>query len=141
MTEDSKPPRYPKQVLVVRKDLKMRKGKIAAQCAHASLGVILDLMQDVPQVLHYCERTLTMKVGDPLEQWVNGIFTKVCVYVESEEHLRRLHTEAQDLGLNCKLITDAGKTEFHGVPTATVLAIGPDWNDDIDKVTGKLPLL
>jgi len=135
------PTRYPKQVLVVRKDLKMRKGKIAAQCAHASLGVILDLMQEFPQVLHYCERTLTMRVGDPLEQWVNGIFTKVCLYVESEEHLLLLHKQALDLKLHCKLITDVGKTEFHGVPTVTVLAIGPNWNDDIDKVTGGLSLL
>ena len=40
-----------------------------------------------------------------------------------------------------KLITDAGHTEFHGVPTRTCLAIGPAWSDEIDAITGGLQLL
>lgn len=113
-----------KQVIVVRKDLKMRKGKIAAQVAHGAMGAVLPYLDD-PRVT----------------EWLNGIFTKICVSCDSEEELLQLEQQAKDAGLITCLITDSGLTEFHGVPTKTVLAIGPDEDDRINVITGDLKLL
>ncbi|MEL6105002.1 MAG: aminoacyl-tRNA hydrolase, partial [Planctomycetota bacterium] len=73
--------------------------------------------------------------------WLTGSFAKVCCRVDSEEELMAIHDKAVDAGLEVHLITDSGKTEFHGVPTNTCLAIGPDDVAKIDAVTGDLRLL
>lgn len=73
--------------------------------------------------------------------WVSGIFTKICVYVNSEEELLALKEKADKLGVASALVTDNGQTEFHGIPTHTVLAIGPADSESIDPITGELPLL
>lgn len=127
----SKSERVAKQVIVVRKDLNMRKGKMVAQGAHASLGVVLEI-----QKLKRVGRVLSA-----YDAWIDGSFTKICVSVPSGEELLRIYNEALEADLPVKLITDAGHTEFHGVPTLTCLAIGPAWSDDIDKITGNLSLL
>ena len=56
-------------------------------------------------------------------------------------HLGKIKEEADNAGIECHLITDSGKTEFNGVPTNTCLAIGPDYVDEINKITGHLNLL
>lgn len=124
-----------KQVIVMRKDLGMRKGKMIAQGAHASLGAVL-ILQDPGN-----RRDATKEVYAAFDQWINGTFTKICVSVNSEQELMEIFGKANQAKLPVKLITDAGNTEFHGVPTRTCLAIGPAWADDIDKITGDLPLL
>ena len=68
-------------------------------------------------------------------------FKKIVVYVNSEGELMALAHAAQAHKLPWKLITDAGDTEFNGVPTVTCIAIGPDYSDKIDEITGSLPLL
>jgi PTH2 family peptidyl-tRNA hydrolase len=73
-------------------------------------------------------------------EWIESGFTKVCVRVDSEEQLLEVYQRAKDAGLAAHLITDSGKTEFDGVPTKTCCAIGPDYSDRIDKVTGHLEL-
>ncbi|NBT59468.1 hypothetical protein EBT16_11855, partial [bacterium] len=73
-------------------------------------------------------------------EWINGIFTKVCVKVETEDDLLEIQKKATEKGLQCSLITDKGLTEFGGVPTNTCLAIGPDESWKIDEVTGDLEL-
>jgi PTH2 family peptidyl-tRNA hydrolase len=123
--------RQAKQVIVMRKDLNMRKGKMIAQGAHASIGAFM-LIGDG----NYPD-----DIRKAFREWVHGTFTKVCVSVDSEAMLDLVALNAQALGLPVKVITDAGHTEFHGVPTKTCLAIGPAWAEDIDKVTGELPLL
>lgn len=136
--------REAKQVLVVRKDLKMRKGKIAAQCAHASMKVLLDLMSlEVTEFMTpACSiRRLVSTRDSAMESWLDGAFAKICVYVESEEDLEAIHQKAKDSGLLVSMIVDSGRTEFHGVPTKTVVAVGPGWIDEVDRVTGHLPLL
>ena len=123
-----------KQVLVVRKDLNMRKGKIGAQCAHASLGVILNEMVKTTsgdKLLNYDERIFP---------WIENSFTKVCVYVNSEEELLEIHQKAKEAGLLSCLITDNGQTEFSGVKTNTVVAVGPDRIEKVDQITKHLPL-
>lgn len=129
-----------KQVIVMRKDLNMRKGKMVAQGAHASLGDILDLMSftesDNKRIM-----TLEVEKDSPLDQWINGGFTKICVSVNSELELFDIYDKAKELNIPCVLIRDAGLTEFNGVPTYTCCAVGPDDEENVDKVTGELPLL
>lgn len=130
----------PKQVIVVRKDLNMRKGKIVAQTSHASLGAILNYGQMYPATADK-DAYYNLAVNKPVEEWLRGRFKKVCVYVNSEAELLNIFSEALEHGLNTKLIKDAGLTEFNGVPTLTCLAIGPDYPEKIDSVTGHLKLL
>ena len=137
-------PKEAKQILVVRKDLQMRKGKIAAQCAHASTKVLLDYSSKdhsefiTPNVASF---TILCAQGTALYSWLHESFAKICVYVTSEEELLALEQKARAAGIMSAMITDAGRTEFHGVPTKTVLAIGPAWVDEINPITGHLPLL
>lgn len=130
------PERVAKQVIVMRKDLGMRKGKMIAQGAHASLGVVI-MMQDYFKALPIKNDPWRV----PFDLWINGTFTKICVSVDSEHELLAIWKDAKFYDLPVKLITDAGHTEFNGVPTLTCLAIGPAWSEDIDKITGGLKLL
>ncbi len=75
------------------------------------------------------------------QAWIAGSFAKVCVRCNSEEELMAIHDKALELELEVHLITDSGRTEFHGRPTRTCLAIGPDDASKIDQVTGHLELL
>jgi peptidyl-tRNA hydrolase, PTH2 family len=80
-------------------------------------------------------------LDERLEPWLLGRFKKICVSVNSEAELLRLHQQAKAAGLITALIQDAGLTEFGGVPTYTALAVGPDTEDRVDLITGALPLL
>jgi PTH2 family peptidyl-tRNA hydrolase len=138
---------YVKQVIVIRKDLKMRKGKIAAQAAHAAMKVLLDRMK----VQEYAKEStvwegcmvwhMTVFESEPMHMWLKGQFTKIVVYVENEKELFDLKEKAEDAGLLTALITDAGRTEFHGKRTNTCIAIGPAWHSELEPITGDLPLL
>jgi PTH2 family peptidyl-tRNA hydrolase len=113
-----------KQIIVMRKDLGMRAGKMVAQGAHASLAVVLD------------------HLGDPrVEEWLQNSFTKVCVRVDSLMELMNVADAAEEAGLMRVVITDNGKTEFNGIPTITCLAVGPDTAENLAPVTGHLKLL
>jgi PTH2 family peptidyl-tRNA hydrolase len=126
-----------KQIIVIRKDLKMRKGKMIAQGAHASMKVLLDCQ--ITSAHGGCERVY--EFSSAINEWLNGQFTKICVSVNSEEELDALYSKAKELHIPCAMIVDAGKTEFNGVPTKTCIAIGPATADIIDRITGGLPLL
>lgn len=127
-------PRVAKQVIVMRTDLNMRKGKMVAQGAHASLAAVW--MIDVD----HCAASPVYDY-DAYRSWRNGTFTKICVSVDSVNALLEVHAAAHEAGLPVTMIIDSGATEFHGVATYTCLAIGPAWAEDIDKITGKLRLL
>lgn len=129
-----------KQVIVVRHDLKMRRGKAAAQVAHASMKVILDHLEYKRTINNGNTPIYELATTNPMSEWLDGIFTKVVVYVNSLEELEALESKAKELGVLCAKITDNGYTEFHGVPTKTALAIGPDDANIIDEITGHLPL-
>lgn len=124
-----------KQVIVIRKDLNMRRGKQIAQGAHASMATILNEMKQEGTVL-----SLEIK-DEALADWLKGKFTKICVAVESENELEEIHQKAVEAGLRSSIITDLGLTEFNRVPTKTAVAIGPNWSTDIDKITKHLKLL
>jgi len=123
-------------VIVMRKDLGMRKGKMIAQGAHASLAVLLDAGAPDPDGMSF-----RFAIDDALAAWLGGRFTKVCVSVDSEAALDAIAEAARRAGLPCAVVVDAGHTEFHGVPTKTCCAVGPAWAEDVDAVTGELPLL
>lgn len=121
-----------KQVIVVRKDLNMRKGKIAAQCAHAAMLFLLNGDEsDHADTLH-----IPLSTDEAV--WVRGFFTKIVVSVDSEQKLRDLILRAKLLGIEAHAVVDNGKTEFNGVPTLTCAAFGPTENSRIDELTGHL---
>jgi len=127
--------RVAKQVIVMRKDLGMRKGKMIAQGAHASLKVLTDRRREVD------DETFAIALTPAMAAWLTGRFTKVCVSVDSEAALDAVVERARAASVPVALIVDAGKTEFHGVPTKTCCAVGPAWTEEVDAITGALPLL
>jgi PTH2 family peptidyl-tRNA hydrolase len=136
-----------KQILVVRKDLNMRKGKIAAQCCHASMsfltkggGVYCNLGTGIPQV-DYFMSSVEESHADEINHWLRNSFRKICVYVNSEEELETVHQKALDSGLMSHMIEDNGATEFNGVKTKTCCAIGPHIDERFVGITDHLPLL
>lgn len=140
MSEENQQPI--KQMLIIRKDLNMRKGKIAAQAAHASLGIFFNMMKENPVITNEDgSHTFTLKVDNPfMYNWMMGHFRKIVLYVESEQELFDIHQKAQNAGLPCILIRDAGFTEFDG-PTYTAVGIGPDDFDKINPITKDLKTL
>ncbi len=114
-----------KQVLVFRTDLRMSKGKIAAQAGHAAVSAAQDAF------VHNKKWW---------EAWMFEGQKKVAVKVANEKELGELEEAADDLGLPYALIVDRGLTE---VPegTVTCLGIGPAPTEKIDRLTGKLKLL
>lgn len=132
-----------KQIIVLRKDLNMRKGKMVAQGAHASMGAILSAAQSQSPSRDFVVIPLKDENNQltALGHWLNGRFKKITVSVNSEAELLALANKAKELGLTHALIQDSGLTEFGGVPTYTALAIGPDYPSNIDLLTGNLPLL
>jgi len=117
------------QTIILRTDLNMRKGKMVAQGAHASMAFLA--------AIHRGEMTPTPEI----EEWLREKFTKVCLGAGSEAELDRLYTEAEAAGLPVYRVVDSGLTEFHGVPTRTALAIGPARKSRIDPITRDLKLL
>lgn len=112
-----------KQILIVRTDLKMRRGKEIAQCAHASLAVTLENI-DHPDV----------------KAWLSQAFAKIAVGIDTEEELLKIVSEAERRGIVARTITDNGYTEFHGIPTLTCAAIGPCHKDKLVGLTDHLKL-
>ena len=136
----------PKQMIVMRRDLKMRKGKIAAQSGHACLNAVLMALEKEERLADLIPggvgMTLrpTTKPQTPLSRWFESGTTKVCVYVDSLEALLELDEKAKELGILSALICDAGHTEFHGEPTYTCLALEPLDPETVAPLTGELPL-
>lgn len=125
-----------KQVILMRTDLNMRKGKMVAQGAHASLAVF---MQSIT-FLSDDDGSLAARfpVSPVAHAWLTGAFRKICLGVSSEAELIALFEQARDLGLPCTLIQDNGLTEFKNVPTYTAVAVGPALDTQIDPVTEHL---
>lgn len=136
-----------KQVIVIRKDLNMRTGKIAAQASHASIAFLTKGMRasythDYSTTLGVFEtRHYNTEQAEEITHWLENSFRKICVYVNSEEELHELHQKALDNRLISYIIEDNGATEFNGVKTFTALAIGPHWDEKFIGLTDHLPLL
>src|SRR3989344_1416381 len=111
-----------KQVILVRKDLNMDKGKMSSQVAHASVDVIFKSDQKI------------------VETWRKQGMKKSILKVENKSDLLKYLDMAKKAGLKTSLITDAGRTFFDGTSTTTCGAVGPDEESKIDAVTANLKL-
>jgi PTH2 family peptidyl-tRNA hydrolase len=114
-----------KQVIVVRRDLKMSRGKTCTQVAHASVSSLEEARKSRPEWV---------------EEWFQQCQKKVVLGVQSLDELLALERKAKELELPCSLVSDAGLTELEP-GTITALGIGPAPSTLIDKVTGHLKLL
>jgi len=112
----------------------MRRGKECAQSSHASMAFLTKCLKT--SSTSFCSIILKK----PEIEWLRSSFAKVTLQVNSEEELLEIHEKAKAAGLTSHLVTDAGRTEFNGQPTHTACAIGPDYCDKIDKITGELKL-
>lgn len=131
-----------KQVIVIRRNLGMRRGKEIAQGSHASMAFLTRRLETRaagawPATLHY---TGMLELSRAEYNWLQSSFAKIVCQVPDEAGLLRIYDEAKAAGLEAHLITDSGRTEFGGVPTLTAVAIGPDYNEKIDAITGGLEL-
>ncbi|KAI4295283.1 hypothetical protein L6164_035345 [Bauhinia variegata] len=113
-----------KMVLVVRNDLKMGKGKIAAQCSHATLGLYKKLLYRAPKALN---------------RWEMCAQPKVVVKIESEEDMLVLQERAKSLKLPTHITIDAGRTQIAPNSRTVMAILGPV--EVVDDVTGGLRLL
>lgn len=111
-----------KQVIVLRKDLKMSVGKAAAQAAHASLKAYQKSRKNVTFL------------------WDLTGSKKIVLAAENEEKLKNIYEKAKKANLPCSIIKDAGHTQLKP-GTLTAVAIGPDNERKIDKITGNLKIL
>jgi PTH2 family peptidyl-tRNA hydrolase len=131
-----------KQVIAMRRDLHMRRGKEMAQASHASMKIFLDRMTFCFDRLDPITASVyELEVTPEMKSWIEGLFTKIVVGVGSLDELMEIHDKAIQAKLPVCLIEDSGATEFHGVATYTCLAIGPADADTIDAITGHLKLL
>lgn len=128
-----------KQVIVMKKfpkDRNMRTGKYISQGAHAAVGALLNL----GKLDKYSDNLIIPLYNPFVREWITGNFKKVTLYVETDEELQTLFQSAKAAGLPSILIQDSGLTEFNGVPTLTAVGIGPGGEDEINAITGNLPL-
>ena len=122
--EDSK--EEVKLVLAVRTDLGMTKGKIAAQCGHATLACYRAASAHGPS-------------AGMLKRWEKGGQPKIAVQVKSEEELEMVEAQAVSLGLCTRVIHDAGRTQIAAGSSTVCGVLGP--KSVVDQVTGGLKLL
>ena len=111
-----------KQVILIRQDLKLPKGKAAAQAAHASVEAVL------------------RSEKDKIKEWRANGSAKIVLKVENEKSLLKYNQIAKDSGLTTALITDAGRTVI-APGTRTCIAIGPDDENKINEITSQLKLV
>ena len=111
-----------KQVILVRADLKMPKGKLAVQCSHAAV-----------------EGTLKSTKAN-VKAWREDGMPKIVLKVNNLRELYKYKGQAESIGLVTAVIKDAGKTFFKR-PTVTCMSIGPDKEDKIDRITSELNIV
>lgn len=111
-----------KQVILVREDLKLPKGKLSSQVAHASVDATLKSDRKI------------------VEAWKKEGAKKIVLKVKDERELLKYKHMAEDFGLKTALITDAGHTVVEP-GTKTCVGIGPDLEEKIDKVSGNLKMM
>jgi peptidyl-tRNA hydrolase, PTH2 family len=132
-----------KQVVAIRKDLGMRKGKVAAQAAHASMKVFFDRIEEIyPDArMNKPYKILIEDITPAMKKWIEGNFKKIVVGVNSEKEIYELSDQAKARNIPASIIIDDGLTEFNGEKTVTCIALGPAESDQIDEITKDLSLL
>lgn len=122
LTQQKKNKMEYKQVIVVINSLKLPKGKLAAQCAHAAVEATLRSEKDL------------------VKKWRAQGMKKVVLKVESEKEIYALKQEAEGKSIKTAIITDAGKTVV-APGTTTCIGIGPGEEKEIDEITGNLKMI
>ena len=122
-----------KQVIVVRKDLNMRKGKMCSQASHVSM-----MFMAAPGL---SGNRLAVELTEEQIDWLSSPFTKITCGIDSEAELLALAEKATAAGLVVHKCVDSGATEFNGVPTLTCIAIGPHAVERFARITDELKLL
>ena len=113
----------PQVVIVIRRDLKLPKGKLAVQAAHATASLVM--------------KTKSKPV---FSEWMMVGQKKVAVWADDEKHLLAIKRAAEDRSIPTVLIKDAGRTVV-AAGTTTCIAIGPADAVDLEPVTGDLTLV
>lgn len=131
--------RQPKQAIIIRRDLGMRRGKEISQGAHASMMWLSYRLNHTSSPAGRGSEAQAA-FSEAEAQWLQGLFTKITCQVPTGDDLFQLQLRAAEEGIMAYMVTDAGATEFHGTPTPTALAIGPDWEDQVDIITSGLKL-
>ncbi|XP_023027811.1 peptidyl-tRNA hydrolase 2, mitochondrial [Leptinotarsa decemlineata] len=111
-------------IIGVRNDLKMQKGKVAAQCGHAAVAAYVKCLKQNPKVV---------------KNWMRFGGTKIALRIDSEEEMMALDKCAKEFGVLSSVIRDAGQTQV-APGTRTVIAIGPAPKSVLEKITGHLKL-
>lgn len=114
-----------KQIIILRKDLKMGKGKLVAQGAHASVAAACEAKDKNPEWF---------------EKWIEEGFPKIALRAENLEELLEAYTSAIDANLPVAIIEDFGLTQLEP-GTVTAIAIGPAPAEKVDKIGKKFKLL
>lgn len=115
-----------KLVYCVRNDLKMGKGKIAAQVGHATLGIY--------------KKNIREKRTSILEQWGNSGEAKIVCKINSEKEMNKLKDMAEKMNMCTHIVCDAGHTQVVA-GSKTILVIGPEYENRLKQITGHLKLL
>lgn len=108
-----------KQVIIIRRDLGMSVGKIAAQACHASIGSYKKVKES------------------KIHRWNLNGQRKVVLAVDTEKEIVKLHKRTIEEGVPCFLVEDAGLTELEP-GTITALGLGPAEEEKLDAITGHL---
>ena len=120
-----------KQILIFREDLltsiAVPRGKIASQIAHASM-----------QFFFFFSNVF---LKEDVQNWIKTGMTKIVCVCNDLKHLEKLDNEAYALNLRSYYVIDEGRTVFNHELTKTALAIGPNLNENVDKITRSLKLL
>jgi peptidyl-tRNA hydrolase, PTH2 family len=110
-------------VIVIRRDLKLPKGKLAVQAAHAAVSL-----------------TMKTRSTPAFKEWLALGQKKIAVWADDESHLLAIRRAAEDRGLATVLIKDAGRTVL-AAGTTTCIGIGPAGEDALEAITGNLTLV
>lgn len=111
-----------KQAIVLRKDLKWGKGKLATHAAHAAVSAVFKTDKRI------------------LDEWEREGAKKVVLKVNDLKELKDIYKKCKQEKITCVLVKDAGKTQLKR-GTETAVALGPAKEKEINKITGKLKLL
>ncbi|KAI3552554.1 peptidyl-tRNA hydrolase PTH2 [Colletotrichum filicis] len=122
-----------KLVLVVRTDLGMTKGKMAAQASHATLACYKSLSK-------IAAKDPSSPAAKILSRWENLGQAKIAVQIKNQDEMLELMGKARSLGVTSEVIADAGRTQIEA-GSLTVLGVGPAPRSLVDQITGHLKLL
>ena len=115
-----------KMIMCVRMDLKMNKGKIAAQCSHSAIGIYKKLIK-------------SKKYEKMLEAWELNGQKKIVAKLKTEKEMNMIISRATDANVLFHVITDAGRTQV-AAGSRTVIAL-MDFENKMDTITGRLKLM